>query len=87
MPPERLRRALCRAYNTFTAEQFRPYGDRLIPSAIIPMYSPEEAIDELEYASKQLGLRVAMVGRLMRRPIPAVAEAHPDAAKSRSGTT
>jgi predicted TIM-barrel fold metal-dependent hydrolase len=78
--PERLRRAICRAYNTFAADQFRPYGDRLIPAAIIPMFSPEEAIEELEYASKQLGLRVAMVGGLMRRPIPAVAEAHPDAA-------
>jgi len=78
--PERLRRALCRAYNTFAADQFRPYGDRLIPAAIIPMYSPEEAIEELEYASRQLGLRVAMVGGLMRRPIPAVAEQHPDAA-------
>jgi predicted TIM-barrel fold metal-dependent hydrolase len=78
--PERLRRAICRAYNTFAADQFRPYADRLIPAAIIPMYSPEEAIEELEYASKQLGLRVAMVGGLMRRPIPAVAEQHPDAA-------
>jgi predicted TIM-barrel fold metal-dependent hydrolase len=79
--PERLRRALCRAYNTFAADQFRPYGDRLIPAAIIPMYTPEEAIDELEYASKQLGLKVAMVGGLMRRPIQALAEEHPDASK------
>ena len=78
--PERLRRALCRAYNTFAADQFRPYGDRLIPAAIIPMYTPEEAIAELEYASRQLGLRVAMVGGLLRRPIAAVAERHPDAA-------
>jgi predicted TIM-barrel fold metal-dependent hydrolase len=78
--PERLRRAICRAYNTFAADQFRPYGDRLIPAAIIPMFSPEEAIAELEYASTQLGLRVAMVGGLMRRPIPAVAQEHPDAA-------
>src|SRR5438552_7420214 len=28
--PEKLRRAICRAYNIFTAEQFRPYGDRII---------------------------------------------------------
>ena len=55
LPPEQLRRALCRAYNVFTAEQFRPYNDRIIPAAIIPMYSPEEAIEELEFASKQLG--------------------------------
>ena len=79
--PERPRRAICRAYNTFVADQFRPYNDRIIPAAIIPMYSPEEAIEELEFASRQLGLRVAMMGGLMRRPIPALAEAHPDASK------
>ena len=79
--PEKLRRAICRAYNTFTADQFRPYNDRIIPAAIIPMYSPEEAIEELEFASRQLGLKVAMMGGLMRRPIPALAQEHPDASK------
>src|SRR5213080_4068294 len=81
LPPEKLRRALCRAYNVFTAEQFRPYGDRIIPAAIIPMYSPEEAIEELEFVSQQLGLRVVMMGSLIRRPIPALVEEHPEAAK------
>src|SRR5439155_5800113 len=81
LPDDRLRRALCRAYNTFTAEQFRPYNDRIIPAAIIPMYTPEEAIEELEFASKQLGLKVIMMGRLIRRPIPALVEQHPEAAK------
>mgnify|MGYP003693729925 CR=1 FL=1 len=28
LPPDKLRRALCRAYNVFTMDQFRPYGDR-----------------------------------------------------------
>ena len=65
----------------FTAEQFRPYNDRIIPAAIIPMYSPEEAIEELEFASKQLGYRVVMMGGLIRRPIPALAEEHPEAAR------
>jgi predicted TIM-barrel fold metal-dependent hydrolase len=65
----------------FTADQFRPYNDRIIPAAIIPMYSPEEAIEELEFASKQLGLRVVMLGSLIRRPIAALVEEHPDAAK------
>src|SRR5438874_11198456 len=81
LPPEKHRRALCRAYNVFTAEQFRPFGDRIIPAAIIPMYSPEEAIEELEFASKQLGLRVVMMGGLIRRPIPALADEHPEASK------
>jgi predicted TIM-barrel fold metal-dependent hydrolase len=80
-PNERLRRALCRAYNVFTAEQFRPFGDRIIPAAIIPMYSPEEAIEELEFASRQLGYKVVMAGSLIRRPIPALAEEHPEASR------
>src|SRR3989475_4376543 len=81
LPPEKHRRALCRAYNVFTAEQFRPFSDRIIPAAIIPMFSPDEAIEELEFASKQLGLRVVMMGSLIRRPIPALQEEHPEAAK------
>src|SRR5712671_1837429 len=81
LPPEQLRRALCRAYNVFTAEQFRPFNDRIIPAAIIPMYSPEEAIEELEFASRQLGYKVVMMGSLIRRPIPALVEEHPEAAK------
>jgi len=81
LPPEKLRRALCRAYNVFAAEQFRPYGDRIIPAAIIPMYTPEEAIEELEFASRQLGLRVVMMGSLIRRPIPWLLEEHPESAR------
>jgi predicted TIM-barrel fold metal-dependent hydrolase len=81
LPPERLRRAICRAYNVFTAEQFRPLNDRIIPAAIIPMYTPEEAIEELEFASRQLGYKVIMMGGLIRRPIRALAEEHPEASK------
>src|SRR5499425_2091304 len=81
LPADKLRQALCRAYNVFTMDQFRPYGDRIIPAAIIPMYSPEEAVEELEFASTQLGLRVVMLGSLIRRPIPALLEEHPDAAR------
>jgi len=76
-----LRRAACRAYNVFTAEQFEKLSDRIIPAAIIPMYTPEEAVDELEYAARQLGFKVVMVGSLMRRPVPAFAEAPPELAR------
>jgi predicted TIM-barrel fold metal-dependent hydrolase len=75
-----LRQATCRAYNVFTADQFRDYGDRIIPAAIIPMYTPEEAVAELEHAVRQLGFKVVMLGGLMRRPVPALAEEHPAAA-------
>ena len=81
LPPDNLRRALCRAYNVFTADQFRPYNDRIIPAAIIPMYPPEEAIEELEFVSRQLGIKVVMLGSLIRRPIPALVQEHPEAAR------
>src|SRR5947199_6383445 len=81
MQDTRQRRAICRAYNVFAADQFRGLEDRVIPAAIIPMYTPEEAIEEIEFASKQLGYKVIMVGGLMRRPIPALLEETPDAAK------
>ena len=42
---------------------------------------PRKAIEELEFASKQLGFRVVMMGSLIRRPIPALVEDHPEAAK------
>src|SRR5499426_1971039 len=80
MQDPRLRRAICRAYNVFTADQFRGLEDRVIPAAIIPMYTPEEAIEELEFAVKQLGYKVVMVGGLMRRKVAALAEERPDAA-------
>jgi predicted TIM-barrel fold metal-dependent hydrolase len=67
MQDTRHRRAICRAYNVFAADQFRGLEDRIIPAAIIPMYTPEEAIEELEFAVKQLGLKVMMVGGMMRR--------------------
>ena len=79
MQDTRLRRAICRAYNVFAADQFRGLGDRVIPAAIIPMYTPEEAIEELEFAVTQLGYKVVMVGGLMRRRVPALDEEQPDA--------
>jgi predicted TIM-barrel fold metal-dependent hydrolase len=81
MPDTRLRRAICRAYNVFTADQFRGLEDRIIPAAIIPMYTPEEAIEELEFASQQLGYKVMMVGGLMRRQVPALAAEQPEVSR------
>ena len=80
MQDTRLRRAICRAYNVFAADQFRGLEDRVIPAAIIPMYTPEEAVEEIEFAATQLGYKVIMVGGMMRRPVPALAEERPDAA-------
>ena len=78
----RMRRAVCRAYNVFAADQFRGLQDRVIPAAIIPMYTPDEAIEEIDYAVKQLGYKVIMVGGLMRRRVQALEEENPEASKS-----
>ncbi len=66
-----LRRAACRAFNIYAADQFRQFADRLTPAAVIPMHTPQEAVEELEYAVTNLGLKVVMMGSLMRRPIAA----------------
>ena len=76
-----LRRITCRAFNVFSADYFGAFSDRMTPAAVIPMHTPEEAIDELEHAVTQLGLKVIMMGSMVRRPIPAVAEKHADMAK------
>jgi predicted TIM-barrel fold metal-dependent hydrolase len=81
MQDTRLRRAICRAYNVFTADQFRELSDRILPAAIIPMYTPEEALEELDVAVNQLGYRVVMIGGLMRRRVPALEEEQPEASK------
>jgi hypothetical protein len=45
------------------------------------MYTPEEAIEELEFVVKQLGYKVVMVGGMMRRRVPALEDESPEASK------
>src|ERR1700726_3968942 len=75
------RRAVIRAYNIVSAEYFRPYNDRMTPAAIIPMHTPEEAIEELEFATSQLGAKVGMFGSGMPRQVKAATANDPDTAK------
>ena len=65
-----LQLAAYRAYNVMASELFRDVGDRLIPAACIPMHTPAEAIEELDFTAR-LGLRAMMMTSLMRRPIQA----------------
>jgi len=64
-----LRRAACRAYNRHHAEIFREFADRLTPVALIPMHTPEEALEELEYAVG-LGLKAVLMPSYLMRPGP-----------------
>src|SRR5256885_11312495 len=61
------RRAVIRAYNIVSAGYFKDLQDRMTPAAIIPMHHPEEAIEELEYVTSQLGSKVGMLGSAMPR--------------------
>ncbi len=78
---EEIRRAACRAFNTYHADIFREYNDRLIPVAVIPMHTPQEAIEELEYAVTTLGMKAVMLAGHAIRPVPAVARTAPEAAR------
>ena len=65
-----LRCGLARACNRYNAESYAPYMDRLLPVGVIPTYTPDEAIAELEYATTELGLRAFLFGGLVKRPVP-----------------
>ncbi len=72
-----LRRALIRAVNEYHRDVYAPYADRLTPVAAIPLHTPYEGVEELEYAIHELGLKVALIPGNLRRPIRAVAEKYP----------
>ncbi len=74
---QELRRSAARAYNLYYAEVFAGLGDRLTPAAVIPMHTPDEAIEELDYAIGTLGLKAAVLAGDVLRPIPSVARDHP----------
>jgi predicted TIM-barrel fold metal-dependent hydrolase len=57
-----------------TVDMFAPYAARFAPVAIIPMHTPEEAIEELKYAVGELGYRAIMLKGNQERPIPSAAE-------------
>ena len=78
---EEVRRAVCRAYNTYYADLYREYADRITAAAIVPMNTPQEAIEELEYAVNVLGLKVVFMQSYIRRPIPAVMREAPQATR------
>lgn len=79
-PDAEIRQAACRALNKMNHEAFAPYHKRLTPAAVVPMFTPDEAIAELDYAAGELGLKVAMINNHIRRPIPAHLKAGVDPA-------
>jgi predicted TIM-barrel fold metal-dependent hydrolase len=72
-----LRRAVCRAVNRYHAEVFGPHRDVTAPAAAIPMHTPAEAIDALDHAVGELGLRALMMAGHVRRPLPGTEASEP----------
>jgi predicted TIM-barrel fold metal-dependent hydrolase len=68
-----LHRAAVRAYNMMTADMFAPFAERFAPVAIIPSQTPDEALEELEYAVSKRGFKAIMLRGNQERPIPAAA--------------
>jgi predicted TIM-barrel fold metal-dependent hydrolase len=79
------RRAVIRGFNIVTHDYFKDLSDKLTPAAVIPVHTPEEAIEELEFCVKQLGSKVGMFGSGVRRPIPHAKGASADVAKYAQG--
>lgn len=71
---DELRQAVCRAYNNMVKDIFSAHSRRLTPAALIPCYSPDEAIREMEYAIQELGLKACSFKGSLPRPIPAYAK-------------
>src|SRR5256885_4814700 len=78
---DEIRRAVVRGFNIVTADYFRDLSDRLTPAAVIPMHTPEEAIEELEFVTRQLGSKVGMFGSGIRRPLPGAKGVDPEIAR------
>ena len=78
LPDDEIRRAACRAHNMMMADIYRGVEDRITPAAVIPCHTPEEAIEELNYAIEELNFKVPMFINLVKRPIGAVAERDPE---------
>jgi predicted TIM-barrel fold metal-dependent hydrolase len=65
-----LRQSAARAFNRSSAELYAGYRDRLEPVAAIPMFTPEEALAELEHAVATRGLKAVMMAGVIPRPVP-----------------
>lgn len=64
---DELRQATARALNTYFAEVYGDYRDRLEPVAVIPTFTPDEAVAELDYAVGTLGLKAVVMSGVIPR--------------------
>ena len=79
------RRAVIRGFNIVTFDFFKGLEDRLTPVAVIPVHTPDEAIEELDFVVKQLGAKVCMFGSGVRRLHNQAKGVDPDVARMSQG--
>ncbi len=78
---EETRRACCRGLNDYYADHWMGHPDRMTPVAVIPMHSPEEAIEELEHAVSRRGFKAVMLPSYVKRSVKAIVAQTPEAAR------
>ncbi|HJN03862.1 MAG TPA: amidohydrolase family protein [Alphaproteobacteria bacterium] len=76
---EELRRAVCRALNMMYADVYAGHGTRMTPAAVIPMHTPKEAIEESEFAVRELGLKTVMIAGTVTRAVAHARRRAPEA--------
>lgn len=64
---DEIRRAAARALNRYYAQEYAGYRDRLEPVAVIPTFTPEEAVAELDHAVGRLGLKAVVMSGVIPR--------------------
>lgn len=77
MEDDELRRVACRSLNTYQAEVFHDYPERMTPAAVIPMHTPQEAIEELEHSVDVLGAKAIIIAGDVQRPLRQGEHPHP----------
>ena len=68
-PDDEIRQATARALNTYYAEVYADVRDRLEPVAVIPTFTPEEAVAELHHAVEVLGLKAVVMNGVIPRSV------------------
>lgn len=75
-PDDEIRIPFCKSLNEFYAEHYFKFSNRLTPAGVVPMFTPEEALAEIEHCHN-LGFKVIHLSPGVPRPIPIVHTADP----------
>ena len=74
---DEMRQVLARALNMLYADMFKDVAHRMTPSAVVPTWTPAEAINELEFVVNELGLKTVTLSGEVRDAVPEVAAVDP----------